>query len=170
MNPGRLVQGSILSFPEPARKWIFWRKKLSANGWTLEVYKGKEAKEEIFQHIEEVNVLHIATHGYFDPDTDQQGLSMAETMIGSGIVLAGANDPVSGTRDGILTAFEMVNLNLDSTELVVLSACETGKGANHGEGVYGLQRAVRVAGAENLIMSLWKVDDQATQKTYGWFL
>ena len=115
----------------------------------------------------QTDILHIATHGYFDPDTDQPGLSMAETMIGSGIALAGVNDPINEKGDGLLTAFEMVNLNLDSTELVVLSACETGKGANHGEGVYGLQRAVRVAGAENLIMSLWKVDDQATQKLMG---
>ena len=112
-------------------------------------------------------ILHIATHGFFV----YYSASYVNPMIRSGLVMAGVrNQAKAGTEDGILTAYEATNLNLDNTSLVVLSACDTGLGeVRNGEGVYGLQRAIIVAGAHNLLMSVWKVDDEATALLMGEF-
>ena len=93
-------------------------------------------------------------------------------MMRSGLILAGANHAwktgkpkQADAEDGILTAYEISLMNLSNTELVVLSACETGLGDITGnEGVYGLQRAFKIAGAKYLIMSLWKVSDEQTEQ------
>jgi CHAT domain-containing protein len=86
-------------------------------------------------------------------------------LLRSGIALAGANQRRSGTSDdGILTALEAAQLDLSGTELVVLSACESGIGeVQNGEGVYGLRRALSLAGAQTQITSLWKVSDEVTR-------
>jgi CHAT domain-containing protein len=125
-------------------------------------------------------VLHVATHAFFVADQDKKtadrmrkveghteqltGLGEEDPQLRSGLVLAGANQPnLDPKDDGYLTAAEAVNLNLKGTELVVLSACSTGQGeARTGEGVYGLQRSLTVAGARSTLLSLWKVDDAAT--------
>jgi CHAT domain-containing protein len=89
-------------------------------------------------------------------------------LFRSGLALAGANyawlgKPIAGIEDGILTAYEVSNMYLSNTKLVVLSACETALGDIKGsEGVYGLQRAFKIAGVQNLVMSLWKVPDAET--------
>ena len=123
---------------------------------------GYEATEESFKLINRnpssPRILHLATHGYFFPDPELKNETTSESnrlpfelsehpMIRSGLILAGANrvwkgdDPLEGFDDGVLTAYEVSQLDLSNTELVVLSACETGLGDIKGnEGVYGLQR------------------------------
>ncbi|QSE96279.1 CHAT domain-containing protein [Fulvivirga lutea] len=130
--------------------------------WQPDTFLEEHASEGNLKSIENPYLIHIATHGYFKPTEGHS--SFIEAMMSSGLVMSGVEDDQLH-EDGLLTSYEMLNLNLDSTELVVLSACETAKGTeSHGEGVYGLQRALRVSGAKHLVMSLWQVDDEATQK------
>jgi CHAT domain-containing protein len=123
-------------------------------------HSGQDASETNLRG-EKASILHIATHGFF---LNQQPGFEINAMIRSGIILAGVNNAQSNAGDdGIVTAYEATTLNLQGTELVVLSACETGLGeSRNGVGVYGLQRGLTVAGAQHLLMSLWKVDDTAT--------
>ena len=123
-------------------------------------------------------VLHLATHGFAFPDpaiapndSTSGGNAfrrIANPLFRTGLLLAGANrisggQPKLGDDDGILTAYEVANLNLSRTKLVVLSACETALGDIRGsEGVFGLQRAFKMAGAGYLLTSLWPISDQAT--------
>ena len=126
----------------------------------------------------EVSILHIATHGYFLKDVEktswpigvQADYAKDNVLLRSGLMLTGASETeklktgLDSSNNGIITSYEAMNLDLKGTNLVVLSACETGLGEiKAGEGVYGLQRAFLVAGAEAIVMSLWKVDDAATQ-------
>ncbi len=145
----------------------------------IQIATGIKATEESIKGLSGKNspaILHIATHGFFFPDPsyhekneNNPAFKLSENpLIRSGLVLAGANNawrgrPVPGVEDGILTAYEVSNMYLPTTKLAVLSACETGLGDIQGsEGVFGLQRAFRIAGAENLLMSLWKVPDSET--------
>ena len=136
------------------------------------VFRGDQATETALKSVSSPRVLHVATHGFFLQDQDlaavtEPGTATAveDPMLRSGLVFAGANTGRSGSDDGVLTALEAAALALTGTELVVLSACETGVGdVKTGEGVFGLRRAFMVAGAETLVMSLWQVDDNATQQ------
>ncbi|MGB4968402.1 MAG: tetratricopeptide repeat protein, partial [Saprospiraceae bacterium] len=148
---------------------------------------GYGATEESFKNLGANNtfsprILHIATHGYFFEDLikssqkseinsqNENVFTMSDhPMLRSGLIMAGGNatwqgkQTLEGREDGILTAYEISQMNLSNTELVVLSACETGLGEIQGnEGVYGLQRAFKIAGAKYLIMSLWQVPDKQT--------
>ena len=132
-----------------------------------------------------INLLHIATHGFYWTESEvkmkdhlnflQLGTDKTpryvedKAMTRSGLLLAGANNALMGkplpenVEDGILTAKEIATLDLRGLDLVVLSACQTGLGEITGDGVFGLQRGFKKAGANTLMMSLWKVDDNATQ-------
>jgi CHAT domain-containing protein/Tfp pilus assembly protein PilF len=154
---------------------------LKSSGYQLTQFTQGQATEKNIKTLKGPSLVHIATHGYFKKDKEENvegsvyGISAENAsnnpLLRSGLILSGAEKSVTGEGaefgdedNGILTAYEAMNLNLDGTNLVVLSACETGLGdVKSGEGVYGLQRAFLVAGARSLVMSLWKVDDAATQ-------
>ncbi len=160
---------------------------LKPSGYQIKQFMQAEANEKNLKAVKAPYILHIATHGYFLKDVDTSEGSVfgvnAENathnpLLRSGLILAGAGRALAGTfssdlsasDNGVLTAYEAMNLDLEGTALVVLSACETGLGdVKAGEGVYGLQRAFLVAGAEALIMSLWRVDDAATQQLMSTF-
>lgn len=128
------------------------------------IHLGKEANEKSIKELDNPYILHLATHGYF---IDSEEHSNYLPMMNSGLVMANAGnnlrDP-NTENDGFLTAFELSSLNLSNTELTIFSACESGLGeVKNGEGVYGLGRALQLAGSKFSILSLWKVDDEATK-------
>ncbi len=157
--------------------------------WETQVFMRENARENEIKQINSPEILHIATHGFF-LSNEQKDKYFFESdnsktdnlMLMSGLVFAGANyfkdtfnkknklEASQIAEDGVLTAYESVNLNLKNTDLVVLSACETGLGEiKNGEGVYGLQRAFQLAGAKKVLMSLWKVNDKATSLLMQFF-
>ena len=157
-----------------------WQTKLIENNDAIEEnitkLEGKEAK----------GILHIATHGYAFSEYDFSDTTISEKslkysyrfstnpMVRSGLILAGGNWAWSGSdtlsklgaeQNGILTALEVSQLNLKKTKLVVLSACETGLGKIEGsEGTFGLKRGFKLAGVEQMIVSLWSVPDKETME------
>lgn len=139
---------------------------------TLKTYYGTEITESRVKSIVSPFIVHFATHGYFketkNAPSDAAGLS---PMVQSGLLVSGGGDILEFgyesdviTQEGILTAMEISEMNLNKTLLVVLSACETGRGdIQAGEGVMGMQRAFAIAGAKNIILSHFKVDDEVTK-------
>ncbi|MBL6448724.1 CHAT domain-containing protein [Fulvivirga sp. 29W222] len=157
-------------------------KILATKSYKITTISDVKATETRFKAINDAKILHIATHGYFLEDNQLKGdkvfgvsieSARGNPLLRAGLLLTNAGNVISNEAsqslesddNGILTAFEAMNMSLDKTDLVVLSACETAVGdIKAGEGVYGLQRAFLVAGADAIIMSLWKVDDNATQE------
>lgn len=156
--------------------------KCLTKGWNVHPFTGRNATEAAFKSIcsrqTRPMVIHISTHGFYLPYSEeskgkginQDGYSgYYDPMFRTGFALSGANaawkpdSPLNKPNDGVLTAYEILGLHLEKAELVVLSACNTGVGDIHdGEGVYGLQRAFRFAGAKSMIVSLWEVPDKET--------
>lgn len=139
-----------------------------------QVYLGASATKARLLTLVGPGLLHIATHGVFlddapPPATAVRGFGVRRVvppnpLLRSALLFSGAGLPGGAAMAGTLTGLEAAGLDLAGTELVVLSACETGRGTiRKGEGVYGLRRALLVAGAESLLSSLWRVSDQATR-------
>jgi CHAT domain-containing protein/Tfp pilus assembly protein PilF len=150
-----------------------------------QVFTAGEATEANLKRVTRPRILHVATHGFFLPDQPQlasantRGLGLEVSkdisaqnvptqenpLLRSGLIFAGVNQRASGAgEDGVMTALEVAGLDLWGTKLVVLSACETGLGdVKNGAGVYGLQRALVLAGSETQVLSLWQVSDTATR-------
>ena len=153
-----------------------------------QVLVGERATETAVKTARSPRILHLATHGFFLPDDESaldavkfgglpdRGITVVprpaakryeNPLVRSGLAFAGANHATGITDgdDGILTALEITGMDLYGTELVVLSACDTGVGEiKTGEGVFGLRRAFALAGAKNLLMSLWEVSDDVTAR------
>lgn len=170
--PGTLVEVNQIS-------------KLLQSGYSLKLRTGSDASEDHFKDLENdpqgsPQVIHLATHGFFrsnTPKDDKRKNALLsyenpeydpmKQLLNAGLLLAGCEaawlgKPITQKEDGILSALEISNLNLNNTSLVVLSACETGLGDIRGnEGSFGLERAFKMAGVRKMIVSLWEVNDQA---------
>ncbi|MGI2905139.1 tetratricopeptide repeat protein [Tolypothrix sp. VBCCA 56010] len=138
------------------------------------IISGKQATEAVIKQLPAPSILHLATHGFFVPDQEDNmetrliaSLRLENPLLRSGLALAGINNrtkALSNNNDGVLTALEVAGLNLRGTQLVVLSACETGLGdVKVGDGLYGLRRALVIAGSQSQVLSLWIVDDAGTK-------
>ncbi|KXX70640.1 CHAT domain-containing protein [Flammeovirga sp. SJP92] len=142
---------------------------LTEHQWKVDDYTQKEATEtNIKSFTTSPEILHIATHGFFFDNTNKDNINSA--LFQSGLILSEVNsrsfdDKYNKGNDGILSAYEVLTLNLKNTELLVLSACKTGiTNSFEDEKVLGLKFSFHTAGVKSMIMSLWDVDDFATQK------
>lgn len=159
-------------------------KALKSSVIKTKLYTDTTGTETSFKALsgKHIDIIHIATHGFYWKERELTGFQMIplqdnllnrytedKALARSGLLFAGANTALKGKKlpiyvdDGILTAKEITALDLRGLDLVVLSACQTGLGEITGDGVFGLQRGFKKAGANTLMMSLWNVDDNATQ-------
>lgn len=162
-------------------------KASSSNSMSITDFTGERGTETSFKALsgKEHKIIHVATHGFYFDSADEESKAMIDLMslslandthrtwedkalMRSGLYFAGAENKYQGTMipdgldDGILTAQEISTLDLSGLDLIALSACQTGQGDVSGDGVFGLQRGFKKAGASSILMSLWKVDDEAT--------
>jgi CHAT domain-containing protein len=136
----------------------------------VNLYSGNAATENSFRSRSSKGdyILHLSTHGFFQED--HANMSLTNPMYNSGLFMAGAdstwvNNLPHSPNDGILRSDEIQYMDFNGCHLAVLSACETGIGYNeNSEGVYGLQRAFKLAGVNKILMSLWKVSDYHTSE------
>lgn len=149
---------------------------LKSNKWQVSSYMGKNGTEESFlnMHGKSPKLLHLATHGFYYTPNRAENVDYlkgyTDAMSLSGLVLSGGNaawlgKPLpKGVLGGILSANDIARLDLSNTDMVVLSACQTGQGKATSEGLYGLQRAFKKARVGTIVMSLWNVSDKTTSE------
>lgn len=157
---------------------------LRVQGSSVTLLTGMQANEESFKALSRhaPPLIHLATHGFYLPCNNletkrnpfvlsQASKKREDALLRSGLILAGGNrawsahDPIPDIEDGVLTADEISHMDLSGAETVVLSACQSALGdISEIEGIYGLQRALKMAGVQTIIMSLWKVADEATSQ------
>lgn len=149
---------------------------LKRNKWQVFSYMGKNGTEESFlnMHGKSPKLLHLATHGFYYTPNRAENVDYlkgyTDAMSLSGLVLSGGNaawlgKPLpKGVLGGILSANDIARLDLSNTDMVVLSACQTGQGKATAEGLYGLQRAFKKAGVRTIVMSLWNVSDKTASE------
>jgi CHAT domain-containing protein/tetratricopeptide (TPR) repeat protein len=180
-----IAEGKLPPLPGTQGEVEAVAKELGAAGWQVTLFTKDSALEETLMAQHGPRLVHLATHGFFLPDKPfvrvtaagvKQKIQIYDPMLRSGLFFAGADRSRAGEtqpadlEDGVLTAFEATQLDLQGTELVVLSACETGRGKqDNGEGVFGLRRALQEAGAQSVLMSMWSVPDQETRELMGLF-
>jgi len=182
-NPTFGTKGDIAPLPATKTEIVNISTTLVKQKYITTKFTEAAATETNLKKANKPTILHIATHGFFQKEVDETSsesvfgieasAAKQNPLLRAGLLLAGAenyladeNSLESGEHldNGIFTAYEAMNLNLQNTELVLLSACETGQGEiKNGEGVYGFQRAFQIAGSKAIMMSLWKVNDNATQ-------
>lgn len=182
---GNIKRGAVVTLEGALKEAKNIKRILQEHHISNKLYTGAAGSEESFKSLSgsNLNLIHIATHGFYWEDkelkanlsksfirinADEKDYSSNEVMTHSGLLFAGANRTFrneivpTNMEDGVLTAEEISLMNLNSVRLAVLSACETGLGKIDGEGVFGLQRGLKSAGVQTILMSLWKVDDVAT--------
>ena len=168
----RTQRGSIFDTPEPNWSTLKFSKhetdviKMLFPKKNIKLFLGKEATENNLLHVKSPKILHLSTHGYFLKNN-----KILNPMEKSLILLSGANESIRQKRgDGLVSGLELAGINLNGTQLVVLSACETGVGEiEKAEGISGLNKAFIKAGANHIVMSLWNVSDRATSKLMEYF-
>ena len=132
------------------------------------VFTQNIASEENFRKLNgrKFDIIHIATHGFYDAFGSVLGEGNDNILLKSGLIFSNANNVSANSKnDGILNSFEISQMDLSNVDLIVLSACETGLGSDKGnEGIFGLQRAFKMAGTKSMIVSLWEVPDKSTSE------